>query len=187
MREGFVGRIAATHCRGALDSPEEVYAKRVIELARQLEATIVENSHVSLMLYGKRDEHPIRRGVTRVREFLEAGVNVAIGQDDIDDPYYPFGRGDMMELALFMAHAAHLGSPSEIESAYDMITFNGAKAMRLKNYGFSVGDNADLVILKARSVHEALRMQSGCLFVLKNGKKIAENRLERKLNIKAWV
>jgi len=109
IKEGYVGRVAASHCRGALDSPDEGYSSRIVKLAKDAGATVVENSHVSLFMYGRADKHPVRRGVTRVREFLEGGVNVAIGQDDIDDPYYPFGRGDMMELALIMAHAAHLG------------------------------------------------------------------------------
>ncbi len=181
VREGFQGRVAASHCRGALDSPDESYANRIIELAREAGATIVENSHVSLMMYGRTDGHPVRRGVTRVKEFLRAGVNVAIGQDDIDDPYYPFGRGDMLELAWMMAHAAHLSSRQEIEMLYDMITFNGARAMRLKDYGVGIGNTADLVVLEAEDVHSALRLQAGRNSVLKRGRLVAESRTQRKL------
>lgn len=181
VREGFQGRVAASHCRGALDSPDESYANRIIELAREAGATIVENSHVSLMMYGRTDGHPVRRGVTRVKEFLRAGVNVAIGQDDIDDPYYPFGRGDMLELAWMMAHAAHLSSRQEIEMLYDMITLNGARAMRLKDYGVGIGNTADLVVLEAEDVHSALRLQAGRNSVLKRGRLVAESRTQRKL------
>ncbi len=181
VKEGFQGRVAASHCRGALDSPDEDYARRIIKLAREARATIVENSHLSLIMYGRTDRHPVRRGVTRVKEFLRAGVNVAIGQDDIDDPYYPFGRGDMLELAWMMAHAAHLSSRQEIDRVYDMITFNGASAMRLVDYGAEIGNVADLVVLEAQDVHSALRLQAGRSSVLKRGRLVAENRTERKL------
>ncbi len=181
VREGFQERVAASHCRGALDSPDENYARRIIELAREARATVVENPHLSLMMYGRKDRHPVRRGVTRVKEFLRAGVNVAIGQDDIDDPYYPFGRGDMLELAWIMAHAAHLSSRKEIEWAYDMITVNGAAAMRLEDYGAEIGNMADLVVVEAQDVHSALRLQAGRNAVLKRGRLVAENRTQRKL------
>ncbi len=179
IKEGYVGRVSASHCRGALDSPDERYAGRIVKLAKDAGATVVENSHVSLFMYGRADKHPVRRGVTRVREFLEGGVNVAIGQDDIDDPYYPFGRGDMLELALIMAHAAHLGTPSELEQLYDMITVGPSRGMHLQDYGLKVGDNADLVLLNAGSVHEALRMQAERRAVIRRGKLVAKTDAER--------
>ncbi len=183
IREGFKGRVSASHCRGALDSPDEAYAQRIVRLAYEAGATIVENSHVSLFMYGRKDKHPVRRGVTRVREFLEGGVNVAVGQDDIDDPYYPFGRGDMLELAFVMCHAAHLGSPNELESAFDMVSYNPAKGMRLGGYGIGVGDNADLVLLDAHGVHEALRLQPSRPAVIKRGRVVAESRKSSELRI----
>jgi len=182
ISEGFKGRVAASHCRGGLDSPDDDYARSIYGLAREAEATVVENSHVSLFMYGRSDPHPVRRGVTRVKEFMKAGVNVAIGQDDIDDPYYPFGRGDMVELAFVMCHAAHLGARDEIESSFDMITSNPAKGMRLEGYGLEEGDNADLVLLDAADVHEALRLQPDKVAVIKRGKVVAETKTRRKLH-----
>ena len=182
LRERYNGRVAASHCRGALDSPDERYARRIVRLAKEAEMTVVENSHVSLFMYGRKDGHPVRRGVTRVREFLEAGVNVAVGQDDIDDPYYPFGRGDMTELAFVMCHAAHLGTPGEIRAAYDMVTYNPAKGMRLGHYGVQVGDYADLVLFDATSIHEVLRLQPDRLAVLKRGRVVAETKTRMELH-----
>ncbi len=183
IKEGFKGRVAASHCRGALDTPDEEYASRIVELAKEAGATVVENSHISLFMYGRTDEHPVRRGVTRIREFLSGGVNVAVGQDDIDDPYYPFGRGDMLELALIMAHAAQLSTPAELEQAYDMITTNPARGMRLRRYGLDVGDDADVVLLDSSTVHEALRMQPERLAVIRRGKLVAETKAERTLHL----
>jgi cytosine deaminase len=181
IREGYRGRVSASHCRGALDTPDEEYAREIVTLAREAGSTVVENSHVSLFMYGRTDQHPIRRGVTRVKEFLEGGVNVAVGQDDIDDPYYPFGRGDMVELAFVMSHAAHLGSPAELESAFDMITVNPARGMRLQGYGTQIGDTADLALVGAPDVHEALRLQPGCLAVIKRGRIVAETHTTRRI------
>ena len=179
IKEGYRGRVAASHCRGALDSSDDAYARRIVGLAKKTNLTVVENSHISLFMYGRTDKHPVRRGVTRVREFLEAGVNVAAAQDDIDDPYYPFGRGDMLELAFVMCHAAHLGSPRELESAFDMVTHNAAKGMRMESYGVRKGDYADLVLLDAPNVHEVLRLQPDRLTVLKRGRIVAETKASR--------
>jgi cytosine/creatinine deaminase len=179
IREGYRGHVAASHCRGALDSSDDAYAKKIVGLAKEVDLTVVENSHISLFMYGRTDGHPVRRGVTRVREFLEAGVNVAVAQDDIDDPYYPFGRGDMLELAFVMCHAAHLGSPQELESAFEMVTYNAAKGMRLDHYGLGKGDFADLVLLDAGGVHDALRLQPDRLLVVKRGRVVAETKANR--------
>jgi cytosine deaminase len=182
LREGYTGRVAASHCRGALDSSDESYARRIVGLARQAGMTVVENSHISLFMYGRMDKHPVRRGVTRVREFVEGGVNVAVAQDDIDDPYYPFGRGDMLELAFVMCHAAHLGSPEEMDSAFDMVTYNAAKGMRLGHYGVNRGDFADLVLLDAGGVRDALRLQPDRLAVVRRGRVVAETKASRVIN-----
>lgn len=179
IREGYRGRVAASHCRGALDSPDDAYARRIVGLAGEADVTVVENSHISLFMYGRTDGHPVRRGVTRVKEFLEGGVNVAVAQDDIDDPYYPFGKGDMLELAFVMCHAAHLGAPRELESVFDMVTYNPAKGMRMENYGVRKGDYADLALLDAGDTHEALRLQPDRVAVLKRGKVVAETKANR--------
>ncbi len=183
IKEGYQGKVAASHCRGALDSPDEEYARRIVRMARQAGVTVVENAHVSLFMYGRTDSHPVRRGVTRVHEFLKGGVNIAIGQDDIDDPYYPFGRGDMLELAFVMAHAAHLSSSEELDAAFDMITYNGAKGMGIEGYGVKRGNRADLVVLDATSVHEALRLQAPRLYVVKGGRLVARTKVEQRLTV----
>jgi len=174
IRERFHGRVSASHCRGRLSLSYDEYARRVFSLLKEARITVVENPHISLLIYGRRAGYPKPRGITRVKELVEAGVNVAIGQDDIDDPYYPFGRGDMLELALFMAHAAHMSSPREIEDVMKMITVNGARAMRERGYGLDVGKDASMVILNATTSHEALRRQSERSYVIKDGRLVSE-------------
>ena len=183
IREGHQGRVAASHCRGALDSPDDAYARKIVRLAKRAGLTVVENAHVSLFMYGRTDPHPVRRGVTRVREFMKEGVDVAIGQDDIDDPYYPLGRGDMLELAWMMVHAAQLTTPQELDAAFDMITYNGARGMGIRGYGISEGSRADLVVLDAPSVHEALRRQAPRTHVIKGGRVVATNLVKSQLSL----
>jgi cytosine deaminase len=183
IQVGWNGRVTASHCRGALESPDDDYARRIVKLAKQADLSIVDNAPVCLFLYGKQDRFPIRRAITRVREFMAGGVNVTTGQDDIDDPYYPFGRGDMLEVGFFMAHSGQFGSEEEIEKVYDMITYNAAKAIRLDNYGLQAGKKADLVILNARNVVEAFRLQSERAYVIKKGKLVSRTLLEQELKV----
>lgn len=182
LRERRIGRVAASHCRGALASSNDSYARKVVSLAKEADFTVVENPQLSLIMYGRLGGFPQRRGMTRVKEFVQAGVNVAIGQDDMDDPYYPFGRGDMLELASFMCHGAQMGSAPEIDAVFDMITCNAYKGMGLSPHGPEVGKAADLVVLDAQSVLEAIRMQAECRYVIKGGRLIAENQVHRSLH-----
>ncbi|MBI3078017.1 MAG: amidohydrolase family protein [Deltaproteobacteria bacterium] len=181
VAEKYQGRVSASHC-GALARYNDVYAAKVIGMVKEAEVTICSNPHISLMIAGRLDREPVPRGITRVRELLRAGVNVASGQDDVNDPYYPFGRADQLEVALFMCHAAHLSLPHEIEMAYDLVTVNAARAMGLKDYGLEVGRRADLVVLDAPSVHEALRLQAPRRYVIRAGAVLAESQLTRQLH-----
>jgi cytosine deaminase len=178
LKERYFNKVAASHCRGALDSPDDRYASMIIKSAKEAAISVVENPHISLLMYGRMGTHPRRRGITRVKEFLSAGVNVAIGQDDIADPYYPFGRGDMQELAFFMIHGAHLCSPSEIETAFDMICENGARAMGLQKYGMKPGDDANLVILNASTVIDAFRLNAEKSWVIRKGVPLVRRKCE---------
>ena len=80
----------------------------------------------------------------------------------------------MLELGLFMAHAAHMSSVSELEEVIDMITINGARAMRERGYGLGVGKDGSMVVLSAQTTHEALRRQSERSYVIKDGRVVSE-------------
>ncbi len=180
LREGYGGRVSASHCE-ALAAYNDVYAEKVIRLVKDAGISIVSNPHISLVLAGRRDREPIRRGITRVKELLRAGVNVASGQDDVNDPYYPFGRASQLEVALFMAHTAHLSYPAELETVFDMVTVNPARALRLPGYGLAVGNAGDLVVWDAATVKQALTKQLPPAYVVQGGKVIATTSVQSTL------
>ncbi len=100
---------------------------------------------------------------------MAAGVNVSAGQDCIKDPFYPFGTGQMLEVAHLLVHADHLSLPDQLEAVMDCITVNPARSMQLSDYGTVPGCRADLVILPVESVHEAIRRRPRPIAVIKNG------------------
>src|SRR5262249_33228545 len=106
---------------------------------------------------------------------------VISSQDDVNDPYYPFGKPDQLEVALMMAHVAQLTLPHELEQVFDMVTVNAARAARLDDYGIAPGRRADLVVIDAPSVHEALRRQPPRGHVIQNGEEVARATLLRDL------
>jgi cytosine deaminase len=180
QREGYQGRVAASHCC-ALAMYDAYHAARVIDLVKAADITIVSNAHISLVDQGQRLPEPRPRGTTRVRELLAAGVNVASAQDDVDDPYYPFGKPDQLEVAWMMAHVAQLTGRADLDSVVDLVTERPARAMRLPDYDVVPGAWADLVVLDAASVHEALRLQAERTYVLRRGRVVARSQRETSL------
>jgi cytosine deaminase len=174
VREGWTGRVAADHVT-ALAAYDDVYAARVIDLVARAQMSVV-TLPGKLMRGGIRDREPRRRGITRVKELLAAGVNVAYGQDVIKDGFIPvFGTGDPLQVGFLLAYAAQFSTRADIETLYDMATVNGARLMRLPGYGLAVGCRADLVIVAAPSVQEAYRTQPPRLAVIHDGRVVAEN------------
>jgi cytosine/creatinine deaminase len=180
MRERFHGRVAASHC-GAMAGYNDVYAAKVIDMVASANITISVNAHINLVCSARLDREPRRRGIARVKELLARGVNVVSSQDDVDDPYYPFGKPDQLEVALMIAHTAQLTLPHELEQVLDMVTVNAARAARLSDYGIAPGKKADLVVLGAASVREALRLQPPRRHVVKNGYEVARTTITQEL------
>ena len=172
IKRGWQGRVTASHVC-ALAGYEPVHAAKVIGLLAEAQVHVVTNPGVNLHLQGRFDTYPKRRGLTRVRELMAAGVNVSAGQDCIKDPFYPFGTGQMLEVAHLLAHADHLSSRTQLDAVMDAITVNPARAMQRSDYGVSPGCRADLVILPVDTVHEAIRCRPRPLAVLKRGMRLA--------------
>ena len=172
IRAGWQGRVAADHVT-ALAAYDDSYAAKVISLVARAGMSVV-TLPTKLMRGGVRDKEPRRRGLTRVRELLAAGVNVAYGQDVIQDGFLPvFGTGDPLQVGFLLAFGAQFSSRASIETLYDMATVHGARLMRRPDYGLEVGCRADLVVIDAPSVHEAYRTQPARLAVVHGGRVVA--------------
>jgi cytosine deaminase len=180
MREGFQGRVAASHC-GAMAAYNDVYAAKIVDMVATAGVTISVNAHINLVCSARIDREPKRRGIARVKELLARGANVVTSQDDVNDPYYPFGKPDPLECASMIAHVAQLTLPHELEQALDMVTVSSAKAARVSDYGIAPGCRADLVIVDAPNTHEALRRQPVRHHVFKNGREIAKSTMTQTL------
>jgi cytosine deaminase len=174
IRAGWQGRVTADHVT-ALAAYDDGYAAKVIGLVARARMSVV-TLPTKLMRGGVRDKEPRRRGLTRVRELLAAGVNVAYGQDVIQDGFLPvFGTGDPLQLGFLLAFGAQFSSRASIETLYDMATVNGARIMRRPDYGLEVGARADLVVVDAPSVQEAYRTQPSRLAVIHDGRVVARD------------
>ncbi|MEW6593200.1 MAG: amidohydrolase family protein [Candidatus Hadarchaeota archaeon] len=178
--EGYYGRVTAGHTCALAAYPDN-YAKRVIGLVRQAKINMITNPVTNLVIQGREDKQPIRRGITRVKELLDAGVNVSFGQDCVNDAFYPFGKADMLEVANITAHAAQLTMPGEIETVFKMMTYNAARTLGAKDYGMEPGKRADIVIIDAVSAKDAIRRQPDRRWVIRKGKVAAESRSFKKL------
>ncbi|GAB1431810.1 amidohydrolase family protein [Spirochaetota bacterium] len=173
-KRGMHGRVTAGHTC-ALAAYDDHYASYVIEKCKEANIRFITNPATNLMLQGRGDKQPIRRGITRVKELLAAGLTLSFGQDCVKDTFYPFGSADMLQVALITAHAAQMGLPEEIEKVFDMCTFDAAKILELENYGIKEGCKADLVVLDTDNIKDAIRLQPARLYVIKGGQIIAKN------------
>lgn len=179
IKNGYIGRVTAGHCT-AMHSYNDAYAAKLYRLLRRAGVTVVANPLINIHLQGRFDTYPKRRGMTRVKELLANGVNVALGHDCIMDPWYPLGRGDMVQVLFMAVHVAQMMSHQELQKSFNLITYNAAKALRIdEKYGVKVGAYGDLVVLDAYDELEALAFQKRPLYVIKRGVVISNKTPEK--------
>jgi cytosine deaminase len=173
QRLGLQGRVTGSHLT-SMHSMDNYYVTKLMALMREAEIHVVANPLINITIQGRHDTYPKRRGMTRVKELLQQGINVAFGHDCVMDPWYPMGSHDMLEVAHMGLHVAQMTGVAEQQACFAAVTDNGAKVMGLEGYGLAPGCRADMVILQAGDVLEALRLKPARLAVIRRGKVIAE-------------
>lgn len=169
MTEGSGVRTAASHTC-SFGSADNAYAFRMIGLFQKSGLNFNSMPTENAYLQGRQDTYPKRRGLTRVKELLDAGVNVCFGQDSINDPWYPVGNGNMMNILDNGIHLAQTMSFEELDRVLDLITYNGAKTLQVEDqYGLEPGKPANFLVLDAPSPFEAVRQRAEVLASIRHG------------------
>lgn len=167
---GIGPRTTASHAC-AMGSYNNAYVYKLFQLLQRSDINIISCPTENIHLQGRYDTYPKRRGLTRVKELGEAGVNVCFAQDSISDPWYPLGNGNLMTVLDFGLHICHLMSIPEIENSFDYITVNGARTLSIQdNYGIQPGNPANFIVLDASTPYEAICERVGVLSSVRNGK-----------------
>jgi cytosine deaminase len=172
QRLGLGGRVAGSHLT-SMHSMDNYYVSKLIPLMAEAGVAAIPNPLINIMLQGRHDTYPRRRGMTRVPEMLAAGVTVAFGQDCVLDPWYSLGTADMLDVAFMGLHVAQMSSPADMRRCYDLVTSTPARIMGLEGYGLAVGATASLVVLQANDPVDALRLRANRLAVVSKGRLVS--------------
>ena len=172
LRLGLKGRATASHAT-SMHSMDNYYVSKLIPLIAESGINVVANPLINITLQGRHDTYPRRRGLTRIPELRAAGVNVALGQDCVMDPWYGLGGADMIDVAHMAIHAVPMTSREAIAWSFAGVTDAAARVMGLEGHGLNVGANADFVVLQAADPIEAIRLRAPRLEVVRRGKVVA--------------
>ncbi|WP_036143836.1 amidohydrolase family protein [Luteibacter sp. 9135] len=172
IRTGLQGRVTGSHLT-SMHSMDNYYVSKLLPLIAEAGVHAIANPLINITLQGRHDTYPRRRGMTRVPELLDAGVNVAFGHDCVMDPWYGMGSGDMLEVAHMGLHVAQMTSTRGVAQCFDAVTTNAAKVIGWDGYGIAVGHRADMVLLQAGDSYEAIRLKAARLLVVRGGKVLA--------------
>jgi cytosine deaminase len=175
IRTGWHSKVTASHTT-AFAAYNNAYATKLMGLLGRSRINFIANPLINITLQGRSDTYPKRRGITRVKELWQNGLNVSLGHDCIQDPWYGLGTGNMLDVAYMAVHVCQMTGLAEIDACYDMITAGGAKTLNLKNYGIKVGNDANLIVLDAENRFDALRRRPTVSHVISRGRLIFETR-----------
>ncbi len=167
--EDYGTKTTASHTC-SFGSADNSYAYRMFDMFKRSKMNFLSMPTENAYLQGRQDTYPKRRGLTRVKEFIQMDINVAFAQDSINDPWYPLGSGNMMNILDNGIHLTQYASPEEVENAFDLITFNGARAMNIHDsYGLKKGNDANFIVVDSNSPWDAIRRRVGVLASVRKG------------------
>lgn len=170
LETGLKERVTASHTT-AMGSYNDAYVSKLMRLLKLADINFVANPLINMYLGGRFDTYPKRRGLTRVKELDQEGLNVAFGEDDIKDPWYPMGNGNMMDVLHMGLHATQMMGYTEVMNSYRFITHHGARTLQVENqYGIEVGKPANFLIFNADNWYNTLNERAEILYSVHEGK-----------------
>ncbi len=173
---GIGHRVTASHTT-AMHSYNGAYASRLFRLLRMADINFVANPLVNIHLQGRFDTYPKRRGITRVKEMLEANINVCFGHDDVFDPWYPMGTANMLQVLHMGLHVCQIMGYEQINDSLKLISCHSARTLNVQDrYGIEVGKPANLLVLPAENGFDAVRRQVPVRYSIRHGRVIADTR-----------
>jgi cytosine deaminase len=174
VRLGLQGRVTGSHLT-SMHSMDNYYVSKLLPLMAEARLSVVANPLINLILQGRHDGYPKRRGMTRVPELMAQGLTVAFGHDCVMDPWYSLGSADMLEVAAMGLHVAQMTGQEAMRRCFDAVTYAPARILGLEGYGLAPGCHADFVLLEAGDPVEALRLSATRLKVFRRGRLVAES------------
>lgn len=173
LRLGLGGRVAGSHLT-SMHSMDNYYVSKLLPLIAEAGVAAIPNPLINIVIQGRHDTYPKRRGLTRVPEMLRAGIRVGWGQDCVLDPWYSLGAADMLDVAFMGLHVAQMTSPEDMARCFRMVTEENAAILGLEGYGLEPGCTASLVALDAGDPIEALRLRAQRRLVVSKGRVVAQ-------------
>lgn len=162
-------RVTASHTT-AMHSYDNAYCSKLFRLLKRSKINFISCPTESIHLQGRFDSFPKRRGITRVKELTNAGMNVCLGQDSIFDPWYSLGNGKLLRTLDYAMHLCQMMGYNDFTHALDFITDNGAKTLNIESqYGIEVGKPANCILLDGNDDYTVLRQQGDVLLSIRNG------------------
>jgi len=164
------GRVVVGHmAKLSLLPPQEVAT-----LARSLADTgiaVTVLPTTDLFLMGRNRDHSVVRGVADANLLLKHGVECSLSSNNILNPATPYGDCSLIRMANLYANVLQLDRPAELRECFGMLTDRSARLLNLKDYGFAVGNPADVVIIGAQAPEQAIAEISQPLVVFKRGRR----------------
>ena len=176
IRRGNGSRVTASHTT-AFSSYNNAYAFKLMSFLDRAGINFIANPLINITLQGRADTYPKRRGVTRVKDLWQQGLNVSLGNDCVQDPWYSLGTGNMLDVANMAVHICQMTGTEEIDACYNMTTWHGANTLHIADqYGVEEGKPANLVVLDASDRYDAIRCRATVRHVISKGNLIASTK-----------
>jgi cytosine/creatinine deaminase len=179
IRSGLGSRVSASHT-SAFGSYNNAYAYKLLGFLRRTQINFIVNPLINITLQGRTDSYPKRRGITRVKELWQQGMNISLGHDCVQDCWYSLGTGNMLDVAFMLIHVSQMTGRAEIDACYNMVTWNGAKTLHIEDqYGIEVGKPANLIVLDASDRFDAIRRRATVRHVIAQGRLLASTEAHK--------